>query len=95
MRGALSENGLTLSDLDPPMNPYQKAAILLVRISGFQVLFMGSIGAIYFLFARAIGIPVKNFTPEEWGACFLWSASGILAIAFSRPIGRLFANDLD
>ena len=76
------------------MNPYQKAATLVVRLVGGTILMVVALGMLYFVFMAATGQDLSAFGAQRVGS-FVWGAVGLVLIAVAKPIGRLMGRGLD
>lgn len=72
------------------MNPYQRAAVLVVRCTGFIGLIMGIPGFFYIPF-------MLGDAEQAWSQCLnslYWSIGGGVVMGIARPVGRWLGRDL-
>ena len=76
------------------MNPYQKAAVLVVRLIGCVVALIGLIGPLSVGLMGLAGQGAPTYAAQRWVASLLWLIGGAVLIVASKPIGRRFGAGL-
>jgi hypothetical protein len=77
------------------MNPWQKAAALVLRMAGSVIAVTGAMGPLYVAVISVLGGHAPLYPADRWVGSVVWLLGGVVLVALSRPLGRLLGRGLD
>jgi hypothetical protein len=77
------------------MNVYQKAAIFILRLTGFVVALVGALGPIGLLAVSVAGGGTSSYPAARWVGSAMWFVGGVVLVLMAKTIGRLLGRGLD